>query len=198
MSPDASPGEVTKKTGVRRVNNLPVYIIGGLMGVFLLVMVLVAADRADQQNRPAGAKDEKAGNTSMFANEIAGNQKDGIIQAERAAPPTVPDLSQPQGPAIDVAEAVELVEDALKVVFRDTSPLIGDVEDHRTIFLARKDGSSSVAATIFLRVVEKVEQNLSEQGAVATDERDISREADGDLVPREGLSRTIRRNADDI
>ena len=33
MSPDASPGEVTKKTGVRRVNNLPVYIIGGLMGV---------------------------------------------------------------------------------------------------------------------------------------------------------------------
>lgn len=103
MSPDASPGEVTKKTGVRRVNNLPVYIIGGLMGVFLLVMVLVAADRADQQNRPAGAKDEKAGNTSMFANEIAGNQKDGIIQAERAAPPTVPDLSQPQGQAIDVA-----------------------------------------------------------------------------------------------
>lgn len=103
MSPDASPGEVTKKTGVRRVNNLPVYIIGGLMGVFLLVMVLVAADRAAQQNRPAGAKDEKAGNTSMFANEIAGNQKDGIIQAERPAPPTVPDLSQPQGQAIDVA-----------------------------------------------------------------------------------------------
>ena len=108
MSPDASPGEVTKKTGVRRVNNLPVYIIGGLMGVFLLVMVLVAADRADQQNRPAGAKDEKAGNTSMFANEIAGNQKDGIIQAERAAPPTVPDLSQPQGPAIDVARPENL------------------------------------------------------------------------------------------
>lgn len=103
MSPAASPGQVTKKTGVRRVNNLPVYIVGGLMGVFLLVMVLVAADRAAQQNRPAGAKDEKAGNTSMFANEIAGNQKDGIIQAERAAPPTVPDLSQPQGPAIDIA-----------------------------------------------------------------------------------------------
>lgn len=104
MSPDASPSEVNKKTGVRRVNNLPVYIVGGLMSLFLLVMVLVAADRAAQQNRPAAAKDEKAGNTRMFANEIAGNQKDGIIQAERAAPPKVPDLSPPQpGATIDVA-----------------------------------------------------------------------------------------------
>jgi type IV secretory pathway VirB10-like protein len=103
MSPDASPGEVSKKTGVRRVNNLPVYIIGGLMGVFLLIMVLVAADRAAQQNKPADAKDEKAGNTSMFANEIAGNQKDGIIQAEKAGPLAVPDLSKPADGAVAIA-----------------------------------------------------------------------------------------------
>lgn len=79
MSPDASPGEVSKKTGVRRVNNMPVYIIGGLMGIFLLIMVLVAADRAANQNKPGAAKDEKAGSTSMFANEIAGGQDSGII-----------------------------------------------------------------------------------------------------------------------
>lgn len=81
MSPDASPGEVSKKTGVRRVNNMPVYIIAGLMGVFLLIMVLVAADRAANQNKPGVAKDEKAGNTSMFANEIAGGQESGFIAA---------------------------------------------------------------------------------------------------------------------
>ena len=46
MSPDASPGEATPNTGVRRVNNLPMYIVGGLLTVFLIVMVLVAADRA--------------------------------------------------------------------------------------------------------------------------------------------------------
>lgn len=79
MSPDTSPGEVSKKTGVRRVNNMPVYIIGGLMGVFLLIMVLVAADRAANQNKPGAAKDEKAGSTSMFANEIVGGQDSGII-----------------------------------------------------------------------------------------------------------------------
>ena len=91
MSPDASPGEVTPNTGVRRVNNLPMYIVGGLITVFLIVMVLVAADRAAQQNRQASAKDEKTGNTSLFANEIAGSQKDGIIPAAKL---DVADLSQ--------------------------------------------------------------------------------------------------------
>lgn len=106
MSPDASPGEVSKKVGVRRVNNMPVYIVGGLMGVFLLVMVLVASDRAAKQNRPADAKEEKAGNTSMFAKEIAGDRKDGIIQPKAAAPVAVPDLSAPPTP--DKAGAVAI------------------------------------------------------------------------------------------
>lgn len=92
MSPDASPGEATPNTGVRRVNNLPMYIVGGLITTFLIVMVLVAADRAAKQNSQTSAKEEKLGSTSMFANEIAGSHKDGIIPA---APLVVPhDLSQ--------------------------------------------------------------------------------------------------------
>ncbi|MDD5113828.1 MAG: TrbI/VirB10 family protein [Methylobacter sp.] len=90
MSPDASPDEATPNTGVRRVNNLPMYIIVGVMIAFLIVMALVAMNRVEQQNRQASAKDEKTGNTSMFANEIAGNQKDGIIKAK---PPKVPELT---------------------------------------------------------------------------------------------------------
>ena len=80
MSPDASPGGVSKRAGVRRVNNMPMYIVGGLMAVFLLIMVLVAADRAAKQHRPAEVPPEKAGNTSMFAKEIAGDRQDGIIR----------------------------------------------------------------------------------------------------------------------
>jgi type IV secretory pathway VirB10-like protein len=38
MAPDASPGEVSKKSGVRRVNNVPMYLLGGVLGLFLLVM----------------------------------------------------------------------------------------------------------------------------------------------------------------
>ncbi len=90
MSPDASPGEAPKKSGVRRVNNLPMYIIGALMAVFLIVMMLVASDRAAQQHRKAPAKDEKSASASMFANAIVGSQKDGFIPPEKAMPPAMP------------------------------------------------------------------------------------------------------------
>jgi hypothetical protein len=95
MSPDASPGELSRKSGVRRVNNLPVYLVGGVMTVFLAIMVLVAADRNAQQNKPNGGPKEKGGNTRLFASEIAGDQKDGIIPPAAAKPLQVPELSTP-------------------------------------------------------------------------------------------------------
>ncbi|MBP6501067.1 MAG: conjugal transfer protein TrbI, partial [Thauera sp.] len=95
MSPDASPGTLSRRSGVRRVNNLPMYLIGGVMTVFLGIMVLVAADRAAQQNKPNAGPKEKGGNTSLFASEIAGTQKDGIIPPAAAKPLQVPELSPP-------------------------------------------------------------------------------------------------------
>ncbi len=94
MAPDTSPGEVSKKSGVRRVNNVPMYLLGGVLGLFLLVMALVAADRAAKQNEPGTGPKEKAGNTSMFAKEIAGEQTGGMI--EPARPLIVPEM--PTGP----------------------------------------------------------------------------------------------------
>ena len=90
MSPDASPGEVSRKSGVRRVNNLPMYILGGVLLAFLVVMALVAADRAAKQSAPVEGLKEKAGNTSMFAKEIAGDKTSGLI--EPASPLNVPDI----------------------------------------------------------------------------------------------------------
>lgn len=90
MSPDASPGEVSTRSGVRRVNNLPMYILGGVLLAFLVVMALVAADRAARQSTPVDGPKEKAGNTSMFAKEIAGDKTSGLI--EPASPPKVPDI----------------------------------------------------------------------------------------------------------
>ena len=92
MSPDASPGEMSKNAGVRRVNNMPMFIVGGLMSVFLAVMVLVAVDRAEKQNRPAEERTEKAGNTRLLAQEITGDQLGGIIQAQTAAQLIMPPL----------------------------------------------------------------------------------------------------------
>lgn len=88
MAPEASPGQGSKKSGVRRVNNLPMYLLGGVMVAFLVVMMLVAADRAAKQNASATGAAEKAGNTSMFAKEIAGEQTGGMIQpASQLVPP---------------------------------------------------------------------------------------------------------------
>lgn len=92
MSPESSPKEISKTTGVRRVNNLPIYIAGGVISVFLIVVVLVAMDRAKQQKNAVAdpvVKEKSRGNTQLFAKEIAGDHKDGIIAA---TPPTVPDL----------------------------------------------------------------------------------------------------------
>ena len=91
MAPDASPGQVSKKSGVRRVNNMPMYILGGVMLSFVLVMALVAADRSAKQNAPADGPREKAGNTSMFAREIAGEHTGGLI--ESSVPPKVPEMT---------------------------------------------------------------------------------------------------------
>lgn len=95
MSPDASPGSVRRKSGVRRVNNLPVYLVGGAMGIFLLVMALVAWDRSAQQNRPADQLEAKAGNTSMFASEIAGSEKDGFVAPAKSTAPPMPETPPP-------------------------------------------------------------------------------------------------------
>ena len=107
MSPDASPGSVRKKSGVKRVNNLPVYLVGGAMGIFLLVMALVAWDRSVQQNRPPDPLEAKAGSTSMFASEIAGKEKDGFVAPAKPAAPALPD-TQPPPDAIIVVRPDDL------------------------------------------------------------------------------------------
>jgi type IV secretory pathway VirB10-like protein len=90
MSPAESPGQQSRGSGVRRVNNLPVYIVGGGLSAFLLIMVLVASDRAAKQAQ-SGQQPEghKGGNTSVFAKEIAGELKDGIIRERLPAAPAV-------------------------------------------------------------------------------------------------------------
>lgn len=91
MSPDASPGDQTTRSGVRRVNNLPIYIMVGALLVFLLIMVLVASDRAAKQNLPdAKAEAPKGGSAARFARDLTGDKKDGIVQPAATVPLTPP------------------------------------------------------------------------------------------------------------
>lgn len=95
MSPDVSPSGLEKvKTGVRRVNNVPVMIFAGIVVAFLLVMTMVASDRANKS--VSAEKEEKtSGNSNIFADQIVGDRVDGLI---------LPELSEPEPVEIEEPE----------------------------------------------------------------------------------------------
>jgi len=98
LSPNASPSKLGKSkaagTGVRRVNNLPVYILLGGVTAFLLVMGMVAYDRAHRkENTTTTDADSGKNNTgsASLAKQIVGDHGDGIVPAYHApSPPTIP------------------------------------------------------------------------------------------------------------
>ncbi len=93
MSPDASPGVTAKNAGVRRVNNLPIYIAVGIMLTFLLIMMVVAMNRSEQQNTENDEEITEVGSTNLLAAMITGDFTDGIIESE-TPPPEVHDAHE--------------------------------------------------------------------------------------------------------
>ena len=79
MSAAAPPNQM-QSGGVRRVNNLPIYLIGVAVVIFLSIMALVAMDRTHTKQANADTV-KRNGNTTLFAKELAGDRKDGIIAA---------------------------------------------------------------------------------------------------------------------
>ncbi|MCW5222900.1 TrbI/VirB10 family protein [Verminephrobacter aporrectodeae subsp. tuberculatae] len=100
LLPNAAPGAPSRKSGVRRVNNMPMFIFGGVVLAFMLVMALVAEDRAEQQHTPTPGPKENgsggAGSTAAFAHEIAGDKTGGLITG--ASPPDPPKMPTDQAP----------------------------------------------------------------------------------------------------
>lgn len=88
MSPENSPGKLGEKikSGGRRVNNVPIWIVGGLMCAFLVIMMLVAFDRANPKMEEAQLPMAKKNNVN-FAQSIIGDNTVGMIPP---APPDIP------------------------------------------------------------------------------------------------------------
>lgn len=97
MAPEASPGSLLKKLGVRRVNNIPMYLLGIVLVGFAMVMGMVAMDRASKRNKPAEeTHKDRSGNASVFAKEIVGSRTGGMVDPVLIAKPT--DLEHPPIP----------------------------------------------------------------------------------------------------
>ncbi|MFJ4157230.1 TrbI/VirB10 family protein [Pseudomonas sp. NPDC089752] len=151
MSPDASPGKLNRKSGVRRVNNWPMYIIGGAAMIFLLIMLMVAADRAENQNKPVEKEAEKAGNSSLFAQQIRGIDSDGIIPS-KAEPPTLPALDnvQAQPAGLQVVRPTNL--DAPPMPPRELPPDVNADELERIRRMKMQQFQDAVKARSTVRV----------------------------------------------
>lgn len=88
LSPEASPDEL--RGGVRRVNNVPLYIAGTVLAAFIVLMVLVAIDRNRRQQAETEAQKPKGGSTAHFARELAGDARGIIPENKRSSSSELP------------------------------------------------------------------------------------------------------------
>ncbi len=87
-----NPETVSRHSGVRRVNNLPIYLIGGAIAMFLILIMLVAIDRAKTSQENAEATPETPTDTSRLAQSIVGDKTGGVIPPADAPSSLPPDL----------------------------------------------------------------------------------------------------------
>jgi type IV secretion system protein TrbI len=130
MAPEASPGTVSGKTGVRKANNMPMYIILAVAATFLITMAMVARDRAAKQNTPAAAK-KKAGSAVVYADAVTAGYTGGMVAPAEPEPKAKPEKqlhapnqaqatvpAAPASPRLPPAEAAESQEEAKLLTMR--------------------------------------------------------------------------------
>ncbi|MCC5791327.1 MAG: conjugal transfer protein TrbI [Legionellaceae bacterium] len=96
LSPDTSPQKL-QTSGVKRVNNMPLFIAIGILTIFVVLIALVAQKRAHAQNQapePVKLKSSKK-NTMSLANEVVGHYQSGMIKPQTQAKVTVEAPSMP-------------------------------------------------------------------------------------------------------
>ncbi|PXX09495.1 type IV secretion system protein VirB10 [Nitrosomonas ureae] len=90
LSPDSAPDVVVKNVGVRRVNNLPIVIFGAIMLIFMLLMMIVAMNRAAERSQYDFDGNHDTQSSNSFASLIAKDYIGGIIE-----PKTQPVIPEP-------------------------------------------------------------------------------------------------------
>ena len=101
LSPDSSPQKLTI-AGVKRVNNMPLFIAIGVLTVFVVLIALVAQKRANAQNQiaePIKLKTAKK-NTMNLAYEVVGDHKSGMVAAKKNPLEATLPMPIPQQPSV--------------------------------------------------------------------------------------------------
>jgi type IV secretion system protein TrbI len=100
MKPEESPKVLRESWGVRRVNNVPLYIVGGTAFFVLLIIFLVMLNRASSSSESI-EEEQKPSSSKLIAEEIINSHPKGVIPA--AIPSKIKDkLNQNSGSFKDI------------------------------------------------------------------------------------------------
>lgn len=134
-SPSAAPNTAGRQPSVRRLNRLPVYIVGGILVGFALIIALIAINKG-QASRQLAEQVKGEGDSSKLAqNILADAPANGVIGA---APPELPALdldSLPPNPT--------LPDDAPMTLPLPQAPMAPDLPDE-----AQQNRQQMLAAAI--------------------------------------------------
>lgn len=89
LSPSSSPTTLSARLGVRRVNNMPLYIVGAVFTLFLITVLSVGFDRAKDAMADSVPALSSEGNASNQASRITGNRTGGFVPADGANLPVL-------------------------------------------------------------------------------------------------------------
>lgn len=126
ITPNVSPEEVKKgnRIGVRRVNNLPIVIFGAIMLVFMLLMMIVAMNRANDRNQHQTDTNQDVQSSQSFASLIAKDYIGGIIEPKLPpAPPTAHQSAQSPIPGLIIERPGDLDRPPMPTGIQPSSPV---------------------------------------------------------------------------
>ncbi len=126
LSPEKSPSMLTA-SGVKRVNNLPVYLVIGLLALFAVLIAIVAIKRGNAQQQEAQALPKAKvvkKNTFLMAQDVINHQPYRVPSAVD----TLNDKA-PENPVVEPKKVV--VEKPYPVVSVKPEPVISEAEIER-------------------------------------------------------------------
>ncbi len=99
MAPTASPGGRRRFAGVRRVNNLPIWILGAVVLAFALVALTITIQRANRTTNtvPEEKPQNKQQDASRATNAILGTPTNIAIAPDKTPPKTLAVAGRPLG-----------------------------------------------------------------------------------------------------
>lgn len=94
-SPSAAPNTAGRQPSVRRLNRLPVYIVGGILVGFALIIALIAINKGQASRQMAEQVKSEGDSSKLAQNILADAPANGVIGA---APPELPALASERLP----------------------------------------------------------------------------------------------------